>query len=109
MFNILLHTHSGMWGIMVLLFILSFAFYRQRGWNMGLRLAYLVMLVTGVWMLALKGFPWLFILKGILALILIGMMEMTLGRRRRKEPTFFMWILIIVILAVILLIGYEVL
>ncbi len=97
-----------MWGIMVLLFILGFAFYRQRGWKIGLRLAYLVMIVTGVWMLALKGFPWLFILKGILALILIGIMEMTLARRKRKEPTFFMWLLIIVILIVILLIGYGV-
>lgn len=109
MFDILLHTHSGMWGIMVLLFILSFAFYQQRGWSMGLRLAYLVMIVTGVWMLALKGFPWLFILKGILALILIGMMEMTLSKRRRKESTFLMWILIVVVLLVILLIGYGVL
>ncbi|RYM01721.1 DUF1516 family protein [Sporolactobacillus sp. THM7-7] len=109
MFNVLLHTHSGMWGVMVLLFILSFAFYQQKGWSMALRLAYLIMLATGIWMLTLIGFPWKFILKGILALILIGLMEATLGKRKRRESTLTLWILIIVILIVILLLGYEVL
>ncbi|RYL95060.1 DUF1516 family protein [Sporolactobacillus sp. THM7-4] len=108
MFSFLLHIHSSMWGIMVLLFILSYAFYRQKGWSMALRLAYLIMIVTGSWMLTLHGFPWKFVLKGILALVLIGLMEMTLAKRRKRESTFLMWILLIVILMVILLIGFEV-
>lgn len=109
MFGVLLHTHSGMWGVMVLLFILSYIFYQQKGWSIALRISYLVMLATGIWMLSLIGFPWKYDLKGVLALVLIGLMEATLSKRKKGESTIFQWVLLIVILVLILLLGYGVL
>ncbi|RYL94062.1 DUF1516 family protein [Sporolactobacillus sp. Y61] len=106
--EILLHIHSGVWGIMILLFILSFAFNRQKGWSMALRLTYLIMLVTGVWMLVLIHFPILFVIKGVLALILIGLMEMALAKRNRHQSAVWLMILFVIDLIFILLIGYEI-
>ncbi|WKB35633.1 DUF1516 family protein [Terrilactibacillus sp. S3-3] len=108
MFDVLIHTHSGMWGVMVILFILSIILFRQSIWRMLLRLAYLVMIVTGIWMLILQHFPGAFVLKGILALILVGMMEMALARRRKEQPSVLLWVLLAVDLIVILLLGYKI-
>lgn len=106
--GVLLHIHSGVWGIMVLLFILSFAFYHQKVWSMILRLSYLVMIITGVWMLALIGFPAMLILKGILAVVLIGLMEMALAKRGRQQSATLLLVLLAVDLIFILLIGYRI-
>lgn len=106
--HVLLEIHSGVWGIMILLFILSLVFYRQKGWSMALRLSYLVMLVTGIWMLILHHFPALYDVKGVLAILLIGLMEMALGRRQKQKSTTLILVFSAIDLILILLIGYKV-
>ncbi len=71
------------------------------------RLFYLIMIISGVGMLAMIGFPLLYILKGILAIMLIGFMEVIVGRRKRSESTKKYWIAVIVLLLIILSIGYD--
>lgn len=108
MFNIFYQSHAGSWLLMVILFILSVIFQNQKITVMIQRLFYLIMLVSGIGMLAILGFPLLFVIKGILAIILIGIMEMIVARRRRKQPTAPMWIVFVIALIVIVLIGYGV-
>lgn len=108
MFNILYQSHAGSWFIMLLLFIISYIFYRQKITGMILRLFYLIMLISGIGMLYGLEFPIKFIIKGALAIVLIGLMEMILGRKNRKEPHAVMWVIWAVILAVIVMLGYGV-
>ncbi|MCO7175082.1 DUF1516 family protein [Sporolactobacillus kofuensis] len=104
----LLQIHGLVWGLVVILFIFSFMFSQQKAWSMGLRLTYLVMIITGVWMLFLIHFPLMLVIKGVLSIGLIGLMEMALGKRKKHERTGIFLVLIAVFLILILLIGYHV-
>lgn len=108
LYNIFLQSHAGSWAIMILLFIISYFFYRQKITPMILRLFYLIMIISGICLLYGLKFPVLYIVKGILAIGLIGLMEMILGRRSRRESHGVMWIIWAVVLIAILLIGYGV-
>jgi len=112
MSSMLLHTHSAAWLIMVILFILSIAFKKQKVTPMILRLFYLIILGTGIGMLINLSFPLTYVLKGILAVVLIGLMEMILGRTKRGEgskmPVPAFWVIWVVLLIVIVLTGFGV-
>ncbi|MFD0620049.1 MULTISPECIES: DUF1516 family protein [Paenibacillus] len=107
-FNIFYQSHAGSWAILVLMFVISCIFKRQKVTPMITRLFYLIMLVSGIGMLVKLNFPLMYIVKGILALGLIGMMEMIMGRLRRNEPTMMFWIILVVLLALIVCMGYGV-
>ncbi|WP_237088841.1 DUF1516 family protein [Paenibacillus larvae] len=70
------------------------------------------MLVSGIGMLINWGFPGKYLTKGILAILMIGVIEMIMGRTRRgqgKEPvTLGMWAAFVILLILILLIGFGV-
>lgn len=108
MLNILYQSHTGSWLILVIAFLLSCLFLGQKITPMILRLFYLIMLGSGIGMLIGLNFPIAFIIKGILAVILIGIMEMIVGRRRRGQPTVPFWIAFIILLAVVVLMGFHV-
>ncbi len=105
--EMMLNVHM-MWGVMVLLFILSLIFRGLKITVMLLRLTYLLMLGTGIGMLISRGFPMLFVIKGVLAFLLFGVMEMIVGKAQRGEravPLF--WVLFIILIVVIPAIGYK--
>lgn len=112
LFNIFYQSHAGSWAFIFLLFLLSAIFRRQKVTGMLLRLFYLIMLVSGIGMLIGLGFPLLYVVKGILAVLLIGIMEMILGRLKRGEanggPMPVFWILLVVLGVVVPLMGYGV-
>ncbi|KMM36338.1 DUF1516 family protein [Guptibacillus hwajinpoensis] len=107
MYNILLQSHAGSWAILVLLLVVSYFAPKQKITPMIQRLFYLIMIISGVGMLVMLGFPLLYVFKGILAIMLIGFMEVIVGRRKRSESTKKFWIGAIVLLLVILAIGYN--
>jgi len=109
MFNILYQSHSGSWFILVLLVVISYIFSRQKITPMILRLFYLIMLISGIGMLYAMDFPGKFILKGILAIALIAVSEMLLGRKKRRQPHAILWVVWVVILVVVALLGFDVL
>ncbi|MFC7392036.1 DUF1516 family protein [Scopulibacillus cellulosilyticus] len=104
----LIHMHGDSWPVLIILFLLSVIFKKQKVTLWLQRLFYIIMVVSGVMMLASFGWPGLFIIKGILALILIGLMEMIVVRTKKQKPVVGFWILFIIILIIILLIGYHV-
>lgn len=106
--HVLMQIHNITWIVMAVLFLASLIAYRQKVWSMVLRLSYVVMLVTGVWMLIRIHFPAVFVVKGILALLLIGLMEMALGRRQKQKSVILSLLFVVIDLLLILLIGYKI-
>ncbi len=115
--NMLYQSHIGSWAILVLLFLVSY-FLLKGGVRKGakivhmiLRLFFVIMVVTGIGMLFILKFPAMYVVKGILAIILIGAMEMLLTRTSKgtigsKAPMY--WVIVIVTLVLVLLLGFGV-
>ncbi|MEI7026936.1 YisL family protein [Paenibacillus sp. y28] len=110
--NAIIHAHTDSWPLLFLLFVLSCIFIRTRALHMILRLMYIVMIVSGGTLLYSYGFPLSYSIKGVLALILIYIMEKILGSRRRQSwssgQKAGLWIAFSVITLLIVLLGYGV-
>lgn len=107
-FNMLYQSHAGSWAILILLFVASVAFKRQKVTQMIARLFYLIMIGSGIGMLIQLNYPLMYVIKGILAILLIGMMEMIMGRTRKNQPTGTFWIIFVILLALVVCMGYGV-
>lgn len=102
------HTHAASWLILVILFVICYFIPKNKVLPMILRLFYLVMIVTGGYMLFTGGVGGVFHLKALCAILLIGMMEMVLARRKKGKNALPFLIALIVLLVVVVLIGYDV-
>lgn len=104
------HTHKAFWLVLLILFVLTLIFRKQKVTPMLLRISYLVMLITGISLLVSYKFPLQYTIKGILAVLLIGVLEMVVGRVRRgstdKLPLFIG--LAAVLFVIVILFGYNV-
>lgn len=107
MYTGMYHTHASSWAILVILFIISYFLTKNKVLPMILRLFYLIMIGTGAYMLFTGDYNGAFHLKALLAIIMIGLMEMVLGRRKKGKNALPFLIGIIVLLVVIVLIGYD--
>jgi hypothetical protein len=108
MMNILYQSHAGSWALLLIFFLLSYFFTQKKWLSMIARLFYVIMLVTGVGMLVLLGFPMIFLLKGVLAILLLGLMEMLVAKKQKEQPHTWLWVAWAVILVLVLLIGFNV-
>lgn len=118
LYNIFYQSHAGSWAILVLLFVIAFFLFKNgarkggRIVHMVLRLFYIIMLVSGggmvVGLMMASGFPVMYVIKGVLAVMLIGLMEMILGRTSRSERSGMFWIMMLVFLVLIVLMGFGV-
>jgi uncharacterized membrane protein SirB2 len=115
--NAFYHPHAYFWMILVLLFIVTFFLYRAnvakgaKITHMVLRLFYVIMIVTGIALLVLKAFLFTYIIKGLLALLLIYLMEMILVKTKKGisgKSLASYWVLCLAALLVVVLIGYRV-
>ncbi|MGC4377925.1 DUF1516 family protein [Fictibacillus sp. Mic-4] len=113
MFNGLYHAHADTWIIMIVLFVIAFFLLKAGKLKAGkiihmiLRLFYVIMVVSGIGLLISIHFQPIYIIKGLLALWLIGTMEMLLARTKgnTNKPTAVLWIFIVIVLIVIVSIG----
>lgn len=114
MTDIAFSSHQGSWAFVVVLFIISFILYKankEKGANivqMILRLFFVIMLASGILMVIGYKFPLVFIVKGVLAVLLIGFMEMALGKTKRKENAATPLLLTVIALVVVALMGFGV-
>ncbi|MBE3593660.1 MAG: DUF1516 family protein [Candidatus Carbobacillus altaicus] len=97
-----------MWGLLLIFFVLALALPRQVWPVVLLRLFYLVMIVSGVGMLIALQFPLFYIVKGLLAFVLIGMIEMVLARRKKGTVSPVQWGVLLILLVLVPLMGYQV-
>jgi len=108
------HTHASAWFLTLLLFAIAFVFLRKGNGKalkitqMILRLFFVIMLISGLGMIVAYQFPAIYILKGLLAFALIGLMEMILVRSGKGKNTKPLWLSFVVVLPIVLLIGFNV-
>ncbi|GAA0328161.1 hypothetical protein GCM10008967_18300 [Bacillus carboniphilus] len=108
MYNIFYQSHAGSWAILIILFLISYFARKQKISVMLQRLFYIIMLVSGIGMVFIMGFPLLYVVKGFLAILLIGTMEMLTIRSRKGSPVGGIWAGFVILLAIVVLIGYDV-
>lgn len=108
------HSHASAWFITLLLFAVGNIFLRKGNGkalkitHMILRLFFVIMVITGIGMIVGFQFPAIYILKGLLAIILIGLMEMILVRTGKGKNTKPLWLSFVCVLPIVLLIGFNV-
>lgn len=115
-YSALLHSHALFWALALLLFFVALLLHtkgKKKGakiTQMVLRLIYVLLLFTGIYMLVLLSFHYMLLIKGILAIGLIYTMEMILVRTSKgtligKQKSIF-WVLFLLLLVVVLILGY---
>ncbi|BAU27896.1 uncharacterized protein DUF1516 [Aneurinibacillus soli] len=108
----MIHIHTGLWALLLVLFVLSFVMLRignERGYNILHMLARLIMLLvvaSGFMLVSAYNFIPITLLKGALAIVLIGIMEMILIRTHKGERNATLWVLFIIDLLAVMYIGY---
>jgi len=111
---IMQQIHRDSWFWILLFFVLSFLLTKNGKTKFLkithglLRLVFIIMIVTGAGMLIAYKFPLAYMVKGVLAVLMIGVIEMVLGRVRRKERTGPLWGAFVFLLAMVLLIAFRV-
>lgn len=97
--------HSMFWGIALVLFAVGCKWFPKGIVAWLLRADYLLVIGTGVTIIVGYGFLPITLLKGALAIALIGVMEMILTRRGKGMPTGKLWPVFAVLLAIVLYVG----
>jgi hypothetical protein len=106
--------HVATWSIALLLFIVSFVLLKmgqmkgQKITHMILRVFYILVAGTGIGLVVSYNFIGDALIKGILALILLVLMEMILIKGRDRERTGLFWALFIIDLIFVFYYGYGV-
>lgn len=114
--NIFYQSHIGSWAILVLLFFVSYFLVKggiRKGGkivHMILRLFYIIQIVSGVGLLMAYQFPAAFIIKAIIAIVMIYAMEMILVRTQKgtMEKGGLYWAILLISLVLVILLGFEV-
>ncbi|MFD2705978.1 DUF1516 family protein [Salibacterium lacus] len=106
MMNMLQGMHEGSWFLLVIFFFISYFAPKQKITLMIMRLFAVLMLISGIGMLASMDFPLLYIFKGVLALIAIALMEITIAGKKRGEARAGLTGLLVIVLIIIVLLGY---
>lgn len=115
-YSALLHSHVSSWILVLLLFSAAFLLHtkgKKKGLKitqMILRVFYVLVLFTGIYMIILQDFYYMLVIKGILAIGLIYTMEMILVRSSKgtlngKHKQIF-WAAFLILLTVVLILGY---
>ncbi|ARK31545.1 DUF1516 family protein [Halalkalibacter krulwichiae] len=108
------HAHVDSWWLTILLFVIAYFLLKagkQKGAkivHMILRLFYVIMIFSGVTLLISLQFPFVYVLKGILALVLIYAIEMILVKTKKgtigsRAPMY--WGLFALTLVLVVLLG----
>lgn len=113
-FSIFRGIHEGSWAFLAVLFVISYFLYRSRKLKAGTilhmiaRLFYILMLVSGVGMLVAWEFPLMYVVKGLLAILLIAFMEVAAGKAKRNENSLGSLFIVFLLLLVVVLMGFGV-
>ena len=113
LFDIFLASHQGAWAFLIIFFLVSFTLYKTHKMksakvvSMILRLFYLIMFLSGLELLITYGFPPHYFVKGIIALLMIGFMEMALRKAKRGQSGMVGFILAFVSALLVVIMGFA--
>lgn len=110
-YNTFYQMHAGSWAIMILLFLVAYFLYRwgkPKGSKivyMIVRLFYIIMVASGVAML-IQNAQLSYMIKAVLAIMMIGIMEVIMGKTKRKEQTGSFWVVFVILAVAVVTLGY---
>ncbi|WCK56589.1 DUF1516 family protein [Aneurinibacillus sp. Ricciae_BoGa-3] len=110
----LFRTHSDSWFWIIIFFVLSLLFLKTGKTTLhkisqGLfRLISLIMIVSGIGQLIGLNFPVTYVIKGVLAIVMIGVAEMVIAKAKRGKRTGPFLAVFVILLALVLLLAYRV-
>ncbi|MBU9710298.1 YisL family protein [Evansella tamaricis] len=116
-YSTFLHSHALFWFVTIVLFALTVIFIGSgkakagKILQMTLRLFYLLVGGTGLFLIIIKQFYWLTVVKGLLAFWLIFVMEFISNRMAKgtldgKGKVIF-WVQFVIALILVLYVGYS--
>ena len=109
----MIHSHITAWLLAVILFFVAFGLYKSgkaRGAkvvHMILRLFYLLIIATGIWILgSISSISALYVIKSLAGVFVIAMLELILvSTAKSKKPTMY-WLLFAVSFVFVLYLGF---
>ncbi|MGG0482638.1 DUF1516 family protein [Priestia aryabhattai] len=111
-----LHIHVTLWTLLIISFVVSLILHRagkakgQKILHMVARLLYLLVLVSGLHMLAAwYHFQGAALIKGIAGVLVLVGMEMVLVRTEKGKRTGVAWTILVIALILVFYYGYAVL
>ncbi|WP_332650331.1 YisL family protein [Lysinibacillus sp. 54212] len=102
------HLHITTWVIAIILFfIAAVASKPNKGVHMGLRLMYILIIISGgaLFMNYRDGFGMIYDIKVLFGILVIGFMEMILVRKTKGKSTTMFWVLFAIVFFVTLYLG----
>lgn len=114
MFNMFFASHQGSWAFVAIFFVIAYFLYKAHKRKAGtilhmiLRLFFIIMIVSGIGMLIEYNWAAMYVIKGILAIVMMGLMEMSLGKTKRGENGMGLFIGAVVVLVIVALMGFGV-
>ncbi|GAF19228.1 hypothetical protein JCM19046_3863 [Bacillus sp. JCM 19046] len=72
------------------------------------RLFYVLMLVSGIGMLAALNFDLFYVTKGLIAILMLAFMEVAAGKAKRNENSLGSLFIVLLLLVVVVLMGFGV-
>ncbi|MDQ0208666.1 DUF1516 family protein [Alkalicoccobacillus murimartini] len=106
MYDFLYQVHVGTW-VILLVFVVLNMFYRSFILKLLFRLCSVFMLGSGVGLAFYLSFPIIFIVKLVLALLLIGLTEIILKKDNPREESYLL-LLISGLFLLLILIGFGI-
>ncbi|KYG34412.1 DUF1516 family protein [Alkalihalobacillus trypoxylicola] len=112
--NLFLKIHQSSWIFIVILFLTSYILYSKQKVKAGdltqfaLRLFFIVMVISGGVLVTAYNFHPFYVTKGVIALIMMGIMESSNVRRKKGTKSILLFLVGIVLLIVIILMGLRV-
>lgn len=111
------HMHITAWALGIILFFVAYSMYtagrKGKGVHMGLRLVYIIIIVTGfllyqsIMKTATGNMHMWYGLKMLVGVWVIAAMEMVLVKTSKKKPAGAFWIQFIIALVIVLYLGLR--
>ena len=109
----MIHAHMTAWFLALVLFFVALGLHKsgkEKGAKivqMVLRLFYVLILLTGFWLLFSINISLMYVLKAAVGLWVIAMLEMILIRTKKNEKASVLWIQFIVAVLLVLYLGFS--
>lgn len=109
----MIHAHITAWVLALVLFFVALGLHKggnEKGTkiaHMVLRLFYVLILLTGFWLLFSITIDIMYVLKAAVGLWVISMFEMIVIRTKKNEKASVLWIQFTVALLLVLYLGFS--
>lgn len=109
----MIHAHITTWVLAIVLFFVALGLHKSgkakgaKVVQMILRLFYLLIIGTGIWILSsLHSISMMYVIKSLVGILVIGSLEMIMVRTVKGKNTMVVWLLFIISFVLVLYLGF---